>query len=122
REEWAGLRSAVRVTRRRREGDKASTEVAYYISSSAASAAVLAEGIRGHWGIEDGQHWVLDVLFGEDGCRARQGHAATNLAWLRKMVLALLRQDQSKGSLSAKRLRAALDDGFRLHLLNLLRQ
>ncbi len=96
--------------------------MAYYISSSTASAAVLGAGVRAHWSIENGQHWVLDVLFGEDGCRTRQGHAAQNLAWLRKMVLSLLRQDQSKGSLTTKRLRAALDDGFRLHLLNLLCQ
>ena len=118
--DWAGLRSVVRVTRRRREGGKESREVAYYISSSTAPAAALAEGIRGHWAIENGQHWVLDVLFGEDNCRTRQGHAATNLAWLRKVVLSLLRQDQSKGSIPTKRLRAALDDDYRRQLLILL--
>lgn len=123
RQEWAGLSSVVRVVRRRQQGDKGpSTEVAYYISSSTASAAVLGAGIRGHWGIENGQHWVLDVLFGEDGCRTRQGHAAENLAWLRKVALSLLRQDKSKGSIPTKRLQAALDDDYRRHLLNLLRQ
>jgi hypothetical protein len=59
-------------------------------------------------------------MFGEDGCRARQGHAAENLAWLLKMVLSLLRQDTSKGSALTKRVRAALDDDFRRQLLNLL--
>jgi predicted transposase YbfD/YdcC len=121
--EWAGLKSVVRVMRKRQEGDQAeSTEVAYYISSSTASAAVLGAGIRGHWGIENSQHWVLDVVFGEDGCRTRQGHAAENLAWLRKMVLSLLRQDKGKGSAPNKRLRAAFDDDYRRHLLNLLLQ
>jgi predicted transposase YbfD/YdcC len=121
RAEWAGLKSVVRVVRHRREGDKASTEVAYFISSSTASAAVLGSCVRGHWGIENAQHWVLDVVFGEDGCRTRTGHAAANLAWLRKMVLSLLRQDPSKGSAPTKRMRAALDDDFRRQLLNLLR-
>jgi predicted transposase YbfD/YdcC len=118
--EWQDLRSIVRVVRTRRVGDKESTEIAYYVSSSTAEAAVLAEGIRSHWGIENGQHWVLDVLFGEDGCRTRQGHAAENLAWLRKVALSLLRQDTSKGSIPTKRLQVALDDNFRLHLLHIL--
>jgi predicted transposase YbfD/YdcC len=123
RSEWPGLKSVVRVVRRRREGDREpSTEVAYYISSSTASAALLGSCIRGHWGIENGQHWVLDVVFGEDGCRTRTGHAAENLAWLRKMVLSLLRQDKGKGSAPNKRLRAALDDDYRRQLLNLLLQ
>jgi predicted transposase YbfD/YdcC len=122
-DEWAGLKSVVRVERRRQEGTKEpSTEVAYYISSSTLSAAILGSCIRDHWGIENGQHWVLDVVFGEDGCRTRQGHAAENLAWLRKMVLSLLRQDNSKGSAPNKRLRAALNDDYRRQLLNLLLQ
>src|SRR5262249_1052369 len=70
--------------------EKESVEVAYYVSSSGAAASVLARGIRLHWGIENGCHWVLDVTFGEDRCRTRQGHAAENLAWLRKIVLSLL--------------------------------
>ena len=53
----------------------------------------------------------LDVLFGEDRCcRTRHRHAAENLAWLRKMVLCLLRQDDSKGTVPTKQQRAALDD------------
>jgi predicted transposase YbfD/YdcC len=118
--EWTDLNSVVQVIRTRQQGDKESTEVAYYISSSKAGVKVLAEGVRGHWGIENGQHWCLDVLFGEDRCRTRQGNAAQNLAWLRKMVLSLFRHDKSKGSIPTRRLWAALDDDYRAHLLNLL--
>ncbi len=50
----------------------------------------LARAIRGHWGIENSLHWVLDVAMKEDQCRVRTGHAATNLA------LNLLRQDTTK--------------------------
>jgi predicted transposase YbfD/YdcC len=122
RQEWVGLKSVLRVVRRRQEGaGEPSTEVAYYVSSSTQAAAVLGACVRAHWGIENGQHWVLDVVFGEDGCRTRTGHAAENLAWLRKMALSLLRQDTSKGSAPTKRMRAALDDDFRRQLLNLLR-
>jgi predicted transposase YbfD/YdcC len=120
--EWMDLKSIVQVIRTVRRGGKESDEVAYYISSSTASAKRLAEGVRAHWSIENGQHWCLDVLFGEDRCRTRQGHAAENLAWLRKMALSLFRHDDSKGSIPTKRLRAALDDAYRAHLLNLLCQ
>ena len=120
REEWVDLRAIVQVVRLVRRGDKESDEVGYYISSSTAGAGRLGEGARAHWGIENGQHWCLDVLLGEDRCRTRQGNAAENLAWLRKMVLSLFRRDQSKGSVPTRQLRAALEDDYRLHLLNIL--
>jgi predicted transposase YbfD/YdcC len=119
-EEWADLRSVVRVIRTRREKGKESIEVAYYISSSTAEAKVLAEATRNHWGIENGQHWTLDVIFGEDRCRCNHGHTAENLAWLRKMALSLFGQDESKGSIPTRQIRAAADDSYRLHLLHLL--
>ena len=65
--------------------------------------------MRRHWGIENRCHWVLDVTFNEDQCRARMGHAAQNLALLRKLTLNLLRADQSvKDTMRGKRIRAAL--------------
>jgi predicted transposase YbfD/YdcC len=118
--DWVDLKAIVQVIRTRRQGDKESTEVSYYISSSEAAAAILADGIRMHWGIENGQHWCLDVLFAEDRCRTRLGNAAENLAWLRKMALSLFRHDDSKGSIPTKRLLAAVDDRYRTHMLQLL--
>lgn len=120
RAEWADLKAIVQVIRTRQVGDKQSNEVSYYISSSEAAVAVLAEGARAHWGIENGQHWSLDVLFGQDRCRARHKNAAENLAWLRKVALGVFRQDDTKGSVPTRQLRAALDDDYRSHLMNLL--
>jgi len=62
---------------------------------------------------------VLDVIFREDDCRLKDRTAAENLGMLRRVVASLLRQERSKGSVSGKVLRAAWDDVFRLHLLNL---
>lgn len=118
--EWADLKSIIQVIRTRRQGDKESDEVSYYRSSSPAAVATLADGIRTHWSIENGQHWCLDVLFAEDRCRTRLGNAAENLAWLRKMALGLFRRDDNKGSIPTKRLRAALEDEYRSHVLHLL--
>jgi len=120
RAEWADLRAVVQVIRTRRQGDKEGVEVSYYISSREAAAEALAEGIRAHWSIENGQHWSLDVLFGQDRCRARHKNAAENLAWVRKVALGVFRQDGAKGSVPTRQLRAALDDDYRSHLLNIL--
>jgi predicted transposase YbfD/YdcC len=119
-DEWVDLKAIVRVIRIRRVGDKESIEVAYFISSSTAEAKVLAEATRNHWSIENNQHWVLDVVFGEDRCRSNHGHAAENLAWLRKMALSLFSQDERKGTFPTRQIQAAADDQYRRHLLNLL--
>jgi len=119
-DEWQDLETVVKVERTVRQGDKERKEVAHYISSSTAKAQVLAEGIRHPWSIENNQHWVLDVIFAEDRCRTRHGNAAENLAWLRKMALAAFGQDTSKGSIPTRQFRAAADDDYRLHLLNIL--
>lgn len=40
------------------------------------TAEEVLKATREHWGVENQLHWVLDVSFGEDQCRARQGYAA----------------------------------------------
>jgi predicted transposase YbfD/YdcC len=114
---WAGLVSIGMVEARRREGGpgtKVSVERRYYISSLAAdeagSAQRFAEAVRGHWGIENGLHWVLDIAFREDDCRVRGGHAPQNLATLRQLALNLLRRETTaKVGVKARRLKAGWD-------------
>ena len=57
---------------------------------AAGSAAILAAS-GAHWSIENGLHWVLDVVFGEDACRVWNMRAAKNLSLLRKIAFNLLR-------------------------------
>jgi len=120
REDWVDLQAIVRVSRTTWEGGKESFEVAHYLCSRRGSAAELGSATRGHWGIENGLHWVLEVIFREDDSRLKDRTAAENMGMLRRVAASLLRQDPSKGSVSGKLLRAAWDDEFRLHLLNLL--
>ncbi|QFY44721.1 ISAs1 family transposase [Candidatus Methylospira mobilis] len=83
-QEWAGLVAVGRVESTRTCGGKTSTECRYYLCSF--NDLLRFAGItRGHWGIENGQHWVLDVQFGEDANRARKDHSAENLALIRRM-------------------------------------
>jgi hypothetical protein len=92
--------------------------VRYYSGSWPGSAAEYARVIRGHWGIENSWHWVRDVVFREDGCGARAGHGAENLAWLRRLAVSQLKADAScERSLRQKSIKALCDQGFLLRLL-----
>jgi predicted transposase YbfD/YdcC len=115
---WPGLRSVVQVEAERRRGEHRSIETRYYLASLPPDAALLGQVIRAHWQVENCLHWVLDVQFREDASRVRVGHEAQNFAILRHLALNLLRQDTSvRGSLAAKRFRAALDHTYLLRLL-----
>ncbi len=74
--------------------------------------------MRSHWGIENQVHWVLDVSFGEDLSRMRQGMAAQNAAILRRIALNVVRAHPRKRySIRTRRLIAGWDDAYRLELL-----
>ena len=115
--DWAGLQAVGRVESTRIIGEKTSTECRYFLCSFPERDRFAAI-VRGHWGIENQQHWVLDVQFGEDACRARQDHSAENLALIRRMALNVLRHNgPPRDSIRRRKLRAALNDDYRLRLL-----
>jgi predicted transposase YbfD/YdcC len=105
---WVGLLTLVMVTRvvMCRATGVTSTEVSYFISSLRPNARRIGAAIRGHWSIENGLHWVLDVVFREDARRLYDRTAAENTAFLNRLALSLLRGDPSKRSLKVKRKRA----------------
>ena len=51
---------------------------------------VTERTVRGHWGIENSLHWVVDDTIQEDCCCRRTGHAARNMAALQRIVLNFL--------------------------------
>ncbi|MDX1908701.1 MAG: ISAs1 family transposase [Bacteroidia bacterium] len=118
RERWPGLQQLVRVERTREllAEQKTERETSYYISSVGGTARELQVWIRGHWGIENGLHWCLDVIFREDMDRKRSENAAHNIALMRKAALNLFKAMKSiYPKLSMKRMRkqAARNDSFR---------
>ena len=100
---WSGLKSIGRVVREVQREGKQTSETSYYITSLEAKVGVFSESVRSHWGIENCLHWVMDVVFGEDRSRIRQGHAAESMSFLRRFVTTLLKQDTSKSSLKGHR-------------------
>lgn len=114
---WAGLRSVALVQADRRIGEQRTQERRYYLSSLPADALPLNRIVRTHWQIENQLHWVLDTAFAEDQCRVRLGDGAQNLALLRKVALSLLKRDDTKLGMKAKRRKAGWDEQYLLHVL-----
>jgi predicted transposase YbfD/YdcC len=122
RHNWKKLAGVGMVERIREINGKTSTEHAFYIGSAGiTSAETFAQSARAHWGIENSLHWVLDVIFREDDCRVRLGHAPRNFSTLRKFALSLLRQDRTypKRSLRSRRKTAERIPDYRASLLGL---
>lgn len=116
---WKDLESIIRVDSRRQVGDKVEENTRYYISNQKLDADSFAAMVRAHWGVENQLHWHLDVTFNEDACRVRTGHAAENLAILRRVALQRVRQLESKSSLKKRRFKAALNTDFLEKILKL---
>lgn len=107
RDDWPDLTTVGMVYRHREFADKETDEIVFFISSLPPAAQKLAKHLRGHWGIENSLHWVLDVTFTEDASRIRQGHAPEIAAIFRRLALSVLQQDTSlKSSIRGKRLQA----------------
>lgn len=120
--EWASLQGLVRIEAERyhKLSGKIEHEIRYYITSLQPEAARLNSAIRQHWGIENKLHWVLDVGFGEDLSRKRQGNAAQNFSLINRIALNLLKQDKTcKLGMHGKRLKAGWDNNYLLHILGI---
>jgi len=66
---WEGLKTIGVVTSRCLRDGKETIEVRYYISSLPMGVKQFARAVRGHWGIENACHWVLDMTYREDDSR-----------------------------------------------------
>jgi len=119
-EQWTGLKSVVQVTSQRcvKKTGVTSQETRHYISSLNTSAARMNQIVRSHWSIENNLHWVLDVVFNEDGALKKKDNSAINFNIVTKVALTLLEKEQTmKASKKGKRENAALDDRYREKVL-----
>jgi predicted transposase YbfD/YdcC len=116
---WTKLTAICMVVCEREINGICSSEIRYFIGSVAGTAEEYLRWVRGHWGIENSLHWVLDVCFREDDQRHWSGHSAENLAWIRKLALCRLRAEKTSqaGSINRRRHLAGWKDDYLLKVL-----
>lgn len=101
---WTNLRRFIAVEKSVSQKGKANTKqakqvittksISYRISDvTSLSAKEFAQGIRGHWGIENRTHWVKDVNFKEDNNGIKNDNGAVNMALFNTISLNYLRQN-----------------------------
>jgi predicted transposase YbfD/YdcC len=121
RAEWKGLNSVGVVTSRRKEGEKQSIEVRYYLSSLPVDLKLFARAVRGHWSVENACHWSLDVMFREDDSRIRERVLGANITWLYRFTLSILKQHPDRRmSLIMKRRACGWSEKFLMEVINAL--
>ncbi len=89
----------------------------YYLCSEALPVAAFAGTARGHWGVENNLHWVLDVEFRDDPARVRNGYGPRNMALMKRMALNLLNAASDRNSLKVRRKKASWSTDYLLALL-----
>ena len=119
---WAGLKGILCYEKNMYNvvSGKETNEIRYYITSLS-DVVVCAEGVRGHWGVENLLHWHLDVLLGEDANMTTDRVALGNLGLIKKMVLSLYKLVQPMlKDISIRRIRKKFGRDFKSELAMLL--
>ncbi|USD64186.1 ISAs1 family transposase [Vibrio sp. SCSIO 43136] len=112
--EWKGLKSiGFALSCRVDNKGKSSFEYRYYISSAELTNTEFAAAVRGHWGIENSLHWVLDATMNEDSCQIYRNNAAEVMACIRHIALNMLRSENTKkASVRRKQKIAAMSNDY----------
>jgi predicted transposase YbfD/YdcC len=118
---FPGLAAVARIEGVRRIGADEDRQSRYFVLSRLYPPAEVLRIVRAYWSIENGQHWLLDVVFDEDRARSRKDNAGENLALLRRLALNLLKADTYKASIRRKIKRAGWEDAYLLSLLSQMR-
>ncbi len=90
--QWPARQSLIEVESVCRQGAQSTIQTRHFISRGPPEAQGRLATLRGHWGIENSVHWVLDRVFREDESRIRKGHAAFHMSLLRRRAHNLLRR------------------------------
>ena len=117
RHNWPGLKAVAMIESSREISGKIESETRFCITSLVMVAALLGPVVRSHWAVENSLHWVMDMIFRDDECRARTDHAPANFTTIKHMACNLLRNPSSKDSLRLRQKVAAWDDDFLASLI-----
>jgi predicted transposase YbfD/YdcC len=112
RHDWPGLQGVVMVESQREIDGRTTRETRFYITSLVLLANMIGPMIRDHWAIENGLHWVMDMVFRDDECRMRTENAPANFTTIKHMAQNLFKKVPGKDSQRLKRKTAGWDDDF----------
>ena len=121
-QKWTGLKCLIKVVCQRtiKATNKKSAEPRYYISSKEFDPQYANEIVRGHWGVENNLHWVLDAIFREDKSTKRAGNSAANFSILRKLAFNKLKSyDDPKVSMKRKMKKCAMSEQYLENILGI---
>jgi predicted transposase YbfD/YdcC len=121
RADWEGLNTIIEVQSERTimANGAVTRDTRYYISSLLLSADHMATYVRGHWGIENQLHYMLDVFWGEDDSRKRTACAAANFGTVLRIAHNLIKTHPENISIKRKRKKADRSDKYREQILRL---
>jgi predicted transposase YbfD/YdcC len=116
---WPGLKGIGMLETTRTVNHEVERSTRYFLTSLEYDRIDdFMNAARQHWNIEINLHWTLDVSFKEDLNRTRIGHAAENLAIVRRVALNLLKQEKThKNGITCRRKTAGWSNQYLLKVL-----
>ncbi|MDO4834478.1 MAG: ISAs1 family transposase, partial [Bacillota bacterium] len=102
-EKWKHVQSIGMARLTRETAGHRSTEMHFHVMDQKLTAKQYGKYARGHRGIENSLHWVLDIHFNEDKATARSENSISNLTLLRKMALNLTKPDPKMAKKTTKK-------------------
>jgi len=116
---FPGVAAVAEISSRRGAG---APKTRLYLLSTVISPERALAVVRAHWSIENGLHWSLDVVMGEDGLRSRRDNAPANLAILNRCALNIARAiDDPKTPIRRRFKRCAWENDYLLNALAQMR-
>lgn len=118
---WAGLKSfgMVKKTLTKKNG-AIEVEFRYYICSIKATAVLFERAARGHWGVENNLHWMLDFTFKDDKNTSMAKTGAKNMQIMKKIVMAILGIVKKSYKLSMTKIRYKLSLDYETEIVKML--
>jgi predicted transposase YbfD/YdcC len=116
---WPGLKGIGMLETTRTVHNEVERSTRYFLTSLEYDRIDdFTSAARQHWNVEINLHWTLDVSFHEDLNRTRIGHAAENLAVVRRIALNLLKQEKThKNGIACRRKTAGWNNQYLLKVL-----
>ena len=100
----------------KKETGEECVEERYYLCSIKPIAELFAIAARRHWHIENGLHWVLDIVFKEDKLRSKEKNGIHNLGLIRRFVMFIIKLLKVYYHRSMKRIRKKIGRNLEMEI------